>query len=189
MTLREAVEVLVLGAGREFPVLDTQGLRVLFASDNAAAFNMGVRRLVDIGLLERVGRGVYLNKGAPPMGRRGPGAVARHLRPNHLSYLSCESALAEFGSISQVPMTFIVATTGRGGEYSTPCGDIAFTHTSRPDAEIVGNTAYDDRIDLRVASPELAYDDLRRVRPSSLHLVDAEIHAEVIDEWRNLAHA
>ena len=189
MTLREAVEVLVLGDGRELPVLSTQGLHTLFHEDDDSAFNMGVRRLVDIGLLERVARGVYLNRAAPPMGRRGLGTVVNHLRAGHLSYLSYESTLAEFGSISQVPAVFIVATTGNSGQYQTRHGDIEFTHTSRPEVEILRNTEFDERTNLLVASPELAYEDLRRVRPGNLHLVDEETHAEVLAEWRGDAHA
>lgn len=187
MTLREAVEVLVLGNGRNFPVLSTQGLHTLFHEDDDSAFNRGLSRLVEIGLLERVARGVYLNRAAPPMGLQGLGTVANHLRAGHLTYLSYESALGEFGSISQVPLVSIVATTGNSGVYQTRYGDIEFTHTSRPDAEIVRNTEFDERLNLLVASPELAYDDLRRVRPGNLNLVDGETHAEVLAEWRGNA--
>ena len=183
MTMADAIRVLVLGEGREFPIISTQGLRTLFDADQDAAFNMGVRRLVEVGLLERVARGVYLNNALPRMGRPGIGAVARHLRPNHLCYLSYESALAEFGSISQVPMVYIVATTGNSGEYDTPYGTIEFSHTSRTDAEILRNTVFDDRIGLRIASPMLAYEDLRRLRPGNLHLVDDETHADVLRDW------
>ena len=114
MTLRDAVQMLVLGDGRELPVLSTQGLHTMFPEDDDSAFSMGVRRLVDIGLLERIGRGVYLNRAAPPLGLRGMGTLASHLRAGHLSYLSYESALAEFGSISQVPLVSIIATTSTG---------------------------------------------------------------------------
>lgn len=58
------------------------------------------------------------------------------MRSGHTSYLSYESALAEFGSISQVPAVYIVATTGNSGQYQTPYGDIEFTHTSRSEVEI-----------------------------------------------------
>ncbi|MYF91166.1 MAG: hypothetical protein F4184_03230, partial [Gemmatimonadetes bacterium] len=96
MTLAEAVQVLVLGAGRSFQVLDTQGLRTLFPDDGDGAFNRGLRRLSELGLLERVGRGVYVNRGASSLGRSGIGLIASHLRPHHLCYLSYESALAFF---------------------------------------------------------------------------------------------
>lgn len=189
MTLREAVERLVLGDGRELPVIGTQGLRTMFHADDDSAFNMGIGRLVDLGLLERVARGVYLNRAAAPMGRPGLGTVVSHLRSGHTSYLSYESALAEFGSISQVPAVYIVATTGNSGQYQIPYGDIEFTHTSRSEVEIFRNTEFDDRINMLVATPELAYEDLRRVRPSNLHLIDEETHAEVLSDWRGRAGA
>ena len=186
MSLADAVRVLVLGEGRQFPVITTRGLRLLFDDDDDYAFNMGIRRLISIGLLERVGRGVYLNRALPDMGLEGLGVVARHLRPRHLCYLSYESALAEFGSISQVPMVYVVATTGNGGEYGTRYGDIEFSHTRRGDLEILRNTVFDDRIGLRIASPDMAHDDLRRVRPNNLHLVDYDVHEQVLEDW-NLA--
>ncbi len=193
MTLAEAIRVLVLGAGRDFPVLDVQGLRTLFPSDGEWAFNTGLRRLVKVGLLERLGRGLYLNMAAPHMGGAGIGVVARHLRPGHLCYLSYESALSEFGSISQVPMLLTVATTGKGGSYSTPYGDLEFCRTSRSDLDILENTEFDQRLGLRVASPAVAYEDLRRARPGNLHLVDSDDHAEALAEWENhaveVAHA
>ena len=80
-------------------------------------------------------------------------------------------------------MVYLVATTGNGGEYATRYGDIEFSHTRRGDVEILRNTVFDDRIGLRIASPELAYDDLRRVRPGNLHLVDDEMHTEVLADW------
>ena len=183
MTLADAIRVLVLGEGRQFPVITTRGLRLLFGDDDDHAFNMGIRRLISVGLLERAGRGVYLNRALPDMGLEGLGVVARHLRPRRLCYLSYESALAEFGSISQVPMIYLVATTGNGGEYATRYGDIEFSHTRRGDLEILRNTVFDDRIGLRIASADLAYDDLRRVRPGNLHLVDDEVHEEVLTDW------
>lgn len=187
MTLSEAVRVLVLGAGRRFPIIDRQGLRTLFAEDGDHAFHTGLSRLTELGLLERLARGVYRNRAAPHPGRRGLGMFARHLRPSHLCYVSYESALAEFGSISQVPMVTIVATTGNGGEHRSPFGDLEFCHTSRSEAEILANTVFDDRLGLRFASPEIAYEDLARARPENLHLVDQDIHAEVLSEWERSA--
>ena len=184
MTLHEAVEQLVLGDGRDLPALTTQGLRTIFHADDESAFRMGLRRLVDIGLLERVARGVYLNRAAEPPGRDGVGLLVHHLRPGHMSYLSYESALAEFGSISQVPAVFLVATTGNGGRYRTRHGDIEFTRTSRVEVDIFRNTEFDDRIGMLVASPEPALEDLRRVRPYNLRLIDEETHAEVLADWR-----
>ena len=47
---------------------------------------MGLRRLVEIGLLERVARGVYLNRAEPP-GRDGVWPLFRHLRPDGIAML------------------------------------------------------------------------------------------------------
>ncbi len=182
MTLTLAVQTLVLGAGRAFPLLDTRGLRTLFPDDDDNAFHAGLRRLVRIGLLERVARGVYLNRALPHLGGRGIGTVAQQLRPDHLVYLSGESALAEVGSMSQVPMRAVVATTGTRGVYTTPYGDIEFTHTGRSLAEILQRTTYDERWGMRVAEPRLAHEDLRRLR-RNLHLVDPDVHADVLAEW------
>lgn len=186
MTMTDAIRVLVLGEGRQFPVIGIRGLRLLFGNDDNHAFNRGIRRLVAVGLLERVARGVYLNRALPAMGLEGIGVVARHLRARRFCYLSYESALADFGSISQVPMVYLVATTGRGGAYSTRYGDIEFSHTGRGDLEILRNSVFDARISMRIASPELAYDDLQRVRPGNLHMVDDEMHADVLADWQTV---
>ena len=185
MSLTEAIQVLVLGVGREFAVLDVQGLRTLFPKDRDWAFNTGLRKLTEVGLLERLARGLYLNRAAPHMGGKGIGIIARYLRAGHLCYLSYESALSEFGSISQVPMILSVATTGKGGEYHTRYGSLEFSHTSRTDMDILENTEFDTRLGLRVASPAMAYEDLRRARPYNLYLVEAEDHSEAVEEWEN----
>ena len=194
VSLSEAIKVLVLGVGRDFPVIDIQGLRTLFPRDGDWAFQTGLRKLVKLGLLHRVGRGVYLNQAASHMGGRGIGVVARHLRPGHLCYLSYESALSEFGSISQVPLTLTIATTGNRGKHITPYGAIEFFRTARSDGEILDNTEFDDRLSLRVASPAMAYEDLRRLRPCNLHLVDADEQAAALADWNrppgpNAVHA
>lgn len=189
MTLRDAIEVLVLGDGRKFPVIDRQGLRTLFHADQEPAFAAGLRRLVEVGLLERAAKGLYLNMALPNMGRRGTGTLIAHLRPGHLSYLSYESALAEVGSMSQCALQFLVATTGNGGKYRTRYGDLWLTQTSRSRAEILERTVYDNRINLLVASPSMAREDLERVRPDNLHLIDEETHGEIVAEWQSAGHA
>ena len=184
MTLKGAIQVLVLGPDREYPVIGTQSLRLLFSADDANAFNAGIRRIVSVGLLERIARGVFLNRALPDPGLTVIGDIVRNLHPRHFCYLSYESALADFGSISQVPMVYLIATTGNAGKYSTRYGNIEFSHTRRSELEILHDTVLDERLNLRVASPQLALSDLRRVRPGNLHLVDQEIRAEVVAEWQ-----
>ena len=183
MTLKDAIRVLVRGDGSTRSIIDTRGLRTLFPHDGDAAFNKGLRTLVECGLLERVTPGVYCNHGAPRMGSNGLAMVVCHLRPYHLSYLSYEFALSDVGSISQIPFIYTIATTGASGESSTPYGDVEFTHVSRSHAEIVRRTVYDERFDMLFAPPDMALEDFRMSRRWSGHLVDMEAHAEIVAEW------
>ena len=188
MTLRQAIEVLVRGDGYHMPIIDTQGLRTLFHADNDAAFNGGLRRLVECGLIERISRGVYINHGAGRMGREGIAPVVSHLRPGHISYLSYEFALSDVGAIGQIPLVYTLATTGPNGRLESPYGEVDFTHTSRSMAEIVRRTVFDDRFNLLFAPPDMALEDLRRSRPEAMHLVDLGDHAEILAEWREYAN-
>ena len=146
-------------------------------------FKRGVRKLVAIGLLERVAGGRYLNLAHPKAGVMRAGRMARCLRPRHLSYLSYESALAQHGSIDQLPMCYTIATTGRHGRHITRSGTMDFTHTNRSDAGILRGTLLDEDLDMLVAAPDLAAEDLRRARPAMLHLIDKETHADAITDW------
>jgi predicted transcriptional regulator of viral defense system len=96
--------------------------------------------------------------------------VARTMRRGSYTYLSLESALSEYGIISQIPVnhhTFM--TTGRKGSFKTPYGLIEFTHTGRDALGIIRDTVEIDR-PLPIATAERALADLRRVG-RNLHLV------------------
>lgn len=169
-------------ASRRLQAWDASGRRVftrrdlarLFPEDSARALNKGIARLVAKGLLERACRGVYLN----PLARRKDSRLLEHvalaLRRGEYNYLSLESALSEYGAISQIPLERLtVMTTGRKGEYRTPYGVIEFTHTARPAEDILANTvAVPDR-PLRLATRAAAWRDLKRVG-RNLTLVDRE---------------
>ncbi len=99
--------------------------------------------------------------------------VAKTLRRGEYNYVSLESALSEYGIISQIPVGRItVVTTGRKGEYRTPYGIIEFTHTKRPLSEVL-ESMIDRQRPLRVATKEAALRDLRRVGRNT-HLIDSE---------------
>lgn len=72
-----------------------------------------------------------------------------------------------------------VMTTGRSQKYTTPHGIIEFTHTSRSEFEIIRSTYWQDGRPLRMANPETAFEDLRRVG-RNIHMVDMETYHEVI---------
>ena len=183
MTLPDAVRVLVLGEGRPFHVLQRQDLRLLFPDDTERAFEAGLASLVEIGLLERVARGVYLNLAAEWPTDLITGLMIDALRPGHLNYLSYESALANAGSLSQQPFWCTVATTGNGGEYRTRYGNLLFRHTNRRRSEIVANTVVDERSGYLVAHPAMALDDLRRAVPALVPSIDQDEHSEIVREW------
>lgn len=183
MNLPEAVRVLVLGDGGQFPVLRRETLHMLFPADSDRALSAGLTMLLEIGLLERIARGVYVNRAAPGTTERFMGWAIEALRPGHLNYLSYESALANAGSLSQQPYWYTLATTGNPGEYATRYGNIAFRHTNRRRGEIVANTVVDEQGGYMVAHPTMALEDLRRAKPALVASVDEIAHEEVVAEW------
>ena len=177
MRLSEAVRVLSGQDEQGQYVFARRDLRNLFPKDSARAFQAGLGRLVRGGVLLRAAQGVYVYAYSR---RRGPDTieqVARMMRRGEHSYVSLESALAQHGAISQVPMRVTVMTTGRKGEYATPFGVIEFTHTSRPVREIL-RSARDVGRPLRLAGKRAAWRDLMRVGRNT-HLVDrAALHED-----------
>ncbi len=108
--------------------------------------------------------------------------IAVCLRRGAYSYVSLESALSEYGVISQIPMSRItVMTTGPGGVIGTPYGVIEFTHTVRPWRDILEKTLVMDGRPLRIARVETALRDLRRVG-RNLHLVNETSYREILEE-------
>lgn len=168
---------------------DFRGLYVYRKRDLSVVFGEGGRALdhtVDslarAGLLERVAHGVYLF----PLSRRiGAGTlddIVRCLRPGRLTWESCESALSQWGVISQIPVgrtTYM--TTGREGEFRTRFGVIDLTHSKLPPSGIIGNLAYRDEGRLPIATKRFAYANLRSTG-RNLSLVDMD-ELEADDEW------
>jgi len=146
-------------------------LAKLFPADRRRTLLAALRRLEADGVLARACRGVYVYV---LTGDPGPDLIERiavTLRRGHYSYTSLESALSEYGAISQVPVDRLTAmTTGRSGVYTTPWGTIEFTHTKRSPADILRRTRLVDR-PLRLATPQAAWRDLKRVGRNT-HLVD-----------------
>jgi hypothetical protein len=100
----------------------------------------GVNRLVRDTILERVSRGIYLFSFARSRDSHMIEHIAKALRRGVYNYVSLESALSEYGVISQIMMDRLtVMTSGCSGEYCTPYGIIEFTHTKRAANDIVAN--------------------------------------------------
>jgi predicted transcriptional regulator of viral defense system len=149
-------------------------LAKLFPEDSHRTLQEGVNRLVKAGILQRACRGVYVymlshNKGSYLIEQ-----IAKALRRGDYNYVSLESALSEYGAISQIPIDRLtVMSTGRKGEYKTPYGTIEFTHTKRKLQDILQSMKEVGR-PLRLANPLAAWRDLKRVGRNT-HLVDEEM--------------
>ncbi|QWL04425.1 type IV toxin-antitoxin system AbiEi family antitoxin, partial [Shewanella indica] len=145
-------------------------LRRVFFDDTQEAFKQSLSRLIKQGILERPCRGVYLFA----LSRRDSYAVehiACALRRGEYNYVSLESALSEYGVISQIPISYLtVMTTGRKGIFKTPYGTIEFTHTKRDDMDILYNTIKVQQRPLRMATQATALRDLKRVG-RNLHML------------------
>ena len=150
-------------------------LAKLMPERNIRTFNSGLSRLVNQKQLERICRGVYLY--ALSHHKRSANTlelIAKTLRRGEYNYVSLESALSEYGAISQIPIDRLtVMTTGRKGEYNTSYGTIEFTHTKRSVSDIIQNIQNVDR-PLRLATKHAAYRDLKRVGRNT-HLVDEKV--------------
>ncbi|MER1967952.1 hypothetical protein [Castellaniella sp. GW247-6E4] len=159
-------------------VFRRQHLRACFHDESEKTFAEGLGRLVADGLIVRAARGVFVNEAAKSRDGWTIERVAIALRPSSLSYVSLESALSEYGIISQIPIDRItLMTTGREGEFRTPYGIVEFVHTRRPPSALREATVLADR-PLRLARPDTALRDLRRVG-RNLHLVDMAAYEEV----------
>ena len=138
-------------------------LAKLFHRDRHKTLLAALRRLVDDGVLRRAGRGVYVYMLASDVEPSLIEKIAVALRRGYYSYTSLETALSEYGAISQIPVDRLtVMTTGRKGVYETAWGTIEFTHTKRLPADILDSTRDVGR-PLRMATPQTAWRDLKRV--------------------------
>ncbi len=160
--------------------LSTRMLESYFPKEHREAFRKTLTAAVKRGVLQRVCRGVYVY---PPSFNDEVyklEKIAVVLRMGSYSYLSLESALSEYGVVSQLPLNRItVMTTGRSQTYETPYGIIEFTHTRRDDADILAQTTKMAGRPLRLASPSMALADLQRVG-RSLDLVNHDIYEEMM---------
>lgn len=160
-------------------VYSTKMLEGYLSNEKKYTFRKTLNNAVKNDILERVCRGVYVY---PPSFLKEIyklEKIAIVLRMGGYSYLSLESALAEYGVISQLPLNHItVMTTGRKQTYITPYGVIEFTHTNRSEQQIIQHTQKNKDRPLRLANVELAYEDLKNVG-RNLNMVDKQIYSEL----------
>lgn len=141
---------------------------------NERALPAGLQRLTKTGILTRAAKGVYVFTSSRHKGSDTLEQIAKALRRGEHNYVSLESALSEYGVISQIPIDRLtVVTTGRKGEFKTPFGVIEFTHTKRPIRQLLPGLLTVGR-PLRLATKARAYGDLKRVGRNT-HLVDQNV--------------
>lgn len=157
---------------QQFQNLDQKGIYVfsrmdiqkMFPHEGEKALEKSLNRLCRDGVLERVCKGIYVNKLATTPKDRIIEDIAMVLRRGFYSFVSLESILSEYGDISQIPVSVLtVMTTGAKGTYRTNYGTIEFTHTKRTVAQILQRTVQDPTRRLRLASRIEARKDLKRV--------------------------
>jgi len=171
MNKAKALKVFSEWDGKGRYVFTRGDMAKLFPEDSKRALQEGLNRLVKSGILERVGRGVYVYNFAHSKDSYVIEHIAKAMRRGAYNYVSLESALSEYGAISQVPIDRLtVMTTGRKGEYQTPYGTIEFTHTKRRLRDLLAGIRDVGR-PLRMATLVAAWRDLKRVGRNT-HLVD-----------------
>ena len=163
----------------------TKMLRSYFPDEPEVSFKKSLDRGVKSGMLERVCRGAYVYSREFRRQIHKLESIAVVLRAGEFSYTSLESALSEYSVISQMLLNHLtVMTTGRSQTFTTPYGTIEFTHTNRSETEILDKVIKQPERPLRIASPELALSDLRRVKRNT-QMVDMDVYEEIISEKNN----
>lgn len=139
-------------------------LRVIFHNESERGLEKSLSRLTKSGVLERVAKGVYVFSHTKNSRTHLIENIAHKLRFGEVNYISLESALSQYGQISQIPVGLLtVMTTGREGKYKTPYGVIEFTHTKRNVSQVLKRCSYGVNHPLAMATETAALEDLKRV--------------------------
>ena len=173
MKLIKAINILDDFAASGRCVFRGRDLKKLFGDRTSSGFRATLVRVRIAGLLEAACRDTYVYKKGVDHKAYLLEDIAVNVRRGELCYVSLESALAEYGLISQIPLDRLtVMTSGRSGEIKTPFGVLEFTHSARPKIELL-TRSIDVQRPLRLASKEAAVGDLKRVG-RNLHLLIEE---------------
>ncbi|MCG5539221.1 type IV toxin-antitoxin system AbiEi family antitoxin domain-containing protein [Halorhodospira sp. 9622] len=182
MRQNTALKILNAQADAGRAVFTRRDLDSLFRSDRTKARKAGIARLVEAGWLKPAARGVYVYPPGLPQDGYTLERIARALRRGEYNYISLESALSEWGAISQIPLGHLtVMTTGRKGVFRTAWGTLELTHTARPVQDILQHTVHDRQRPLRIATPEAAWRDLKRVGRNT-EMVNQEELQDIIQD-------
>lgn len=153
-------------------VFHLNDLRNMFSDESERGLKSSLKRLLDANILTRAAQGVYVYNRASK-----DSYILEHIvktiRRGEYNYVSLESALSQYGVISQIPLDRLtVMTTGRAGEFKTPWGVIELTHTERSVSDILNGTV-ETKSPIKFAKKDTALRDLRRVGRNT-HLINPQ---------------
>ena len=116
------------------------------------AASHSLRRLEIQGVIQKIKRGVWISKLVQDLS---PSEVLIHLTAPWPSYVSLESALAQWGIISQIPSVIYGVTAGKPMKCNTPLGVFHIRHINR---RLFGNYIFQGSSAARypIATPEKA---------------------------------
>jgi hypothetical protein len=145
-------------------VYNTSDLHTLLHSDSLQAARSTISRLVQRGVLAHACRSVHVFREGITSDAKVLHDVAIILRRGTYCYISLESALAAHGLLDAAPDALSIVTTGTRGAYDTPWGRIEFNQTRRKPVEIVTRAPAANKGGLRLASADMALEDMKRLR-------------------------
>lgn len=145
-------------------------LQMLMPGESRQGVIDTVSRLAEATILTKACQGIYVYREGQPEDRSVLYDIATLIRRGTYTYVSLEKALSAHGVIPYPAMRLTLMTTGRRGNFVTPWGDIEFTHTDRSPLEIFERSVSQPSLPLRLAQPDLAFDDLKQVRRNLHHV-------------------
>ncbi len=165
----------------EHYLFSPQDLRTLCPDLSEAAFKTLLSRIVNLGHLERVCRGLYAYQSIDHSRGLLLFHAAAYLRSSEFNYMSLETVLSDAGVISQIPIAYIsIMSSGRSNKVS--CGKfgmIEFIHTTQKPTSLMDQLTYDARCRLWRAHVQLALRDMKRAR-RKCDLIDWDTANELI---------
>jgi hypothetical protein len=173
--IRQLTKTLKLLADDKHYLFSAADLKGAVPGQSPGAFKALIFRAVKTGLLKRVCRGLFLYPEVNYAGGLVLFHAAARLRAGFFNYLSLETVLSDAGVISQIPMNWItLMSSGRSNIIDCPgFGHIEFIHSKKRPADLIKrHLTYDPERRLWCASVDLAIQDMRDTRRSTMDLID-----------------
>jgi hypothetical protein len=156
-------------------------LRALVPDISEGAYKTLLSRAASEGHLTRVCRGLYLFEAAKPSSGLVLFHAAARLRAMQFNYISLETALSDYGVISQIPINWItLMSSGRSSIIACGhWGSIEFVHTRQKPQDLVGQLHYDARCRLWRATSQQTLRDMKAAK-RNMDLIDWSVANELV---------